>query len=143
MILGAAPLVAVSLFVVTMALRGNPIAGPEPASIFFRMGLAASYAVPIVMIALALVGHALRERSAGFAFTAGLLFNTAATAGYLLVVADARNWTPPSGFAWRSSMRSSAAVYALAWLAALRFGSRTSSLDAGLAGHAGDAARSR
>ena len=73
-----APLVAVSLFVVTTALRGNPIVGPEPGTLFARIGLAVSYAVPILLIAFSLVGHAIRDRSASFAFTAGLLFNTAA-----------------------------------------------------------------
>ncbi len=118
LLLVAAPLVAVSLFVVTMALRGNPIAGPDPGSAFARMGMAASYAVPILLIAMSLVGHALRERSAAFAFTAGLLFNTAATAGYLLTLKgaqlDAALWVR---LAQLNALVS--AVYALAWLGAL------------------------
>ncbi|HEX2519003.1 MAG TPA: hypothetical protein VHK04_05635, partial [Castellaniella sp.] len=118
LILGAAPLVAVSQFVVTMALRGNPIAGPEPGSVFAQMGKAASYSVPILIIALSLVGHALRERSASFAFAAGLLFNGAATAGYLLTLKGA----PLDAALWVRLAQLNAlvsAIYALAWLGAL------------------------
>lgn len=132
LILGAAPLVAVSLFVVTMALRGNPIVGPDPAGVFFRMGLAPSYAVPILLIALSLVGHAVRECSASFAFAAGLLFNTAATAGYLLALGrsgaalDAALWVQ---LAQLNALVS--AVYALAWLGATFWTARRSGVAVG------------
>ncbi len=85
LILGFAPLLSVAIYVLSAALRGNPVTGPEPGTFFQRIGLAASYALPIALVALTLVGYAVRERSARFAFAAGLLFNVAATAGYLLV----------------------------------------------------------
>ncbi len=85
LILGFAPLLSVALYVLSAALRGNPVTGPEPGTFFQRIGLAASYALPIALMALTLVGYAVRERSARFAFAAGLLFNVSATAGYLLV----------------------------------------------------------
>ncbi len=85
LILGFAPLLTVVLYVVSAALRGNPLTGPEPGTFFHRIGLAASYALPVALMAATLVGYAVRERSARFAFAAGLLFNVAATAGYLLV----------------------------------------------------------
>lgn len=84
-VLGIGPLLAVVLYIVSAALRGNPIVGPEPGTLFHRMGLAASYAVPPTLCAFTLVGYAVRERSAGFAFAAGLLFNVSATAAYLLL----------------------------------------------------------
>jgi hypothetical protein len=83
-ILGAMPLVVVVLYVMGSALRGNPITGPEPGSLFASMGLATSYAGPLALVTLALFGHAIRERSSSFALSAGLMLNLSATAGFLL-----------------------------------------------------------
>src|SRR5205823_4622358 len=63
-ILGIGPLLAVGLFIVSAALRGNPIVGPEPGTLFHHMGLATSYATPVALCGLTLVGYAVRERSA-------------------------------------------------------------------------------
>ncbi len=97
-ILGLAPLVAFGLYLIGTALARQPLMGPEATSIFARAGTAVSYALPVLVTALVLVGHALRERSAGLAFAAGLTFNLAATAGYLLAISqgglkfDAAQW---------------------------------------------------
>ncbi|MEW4569018.1 hypothetical protein AB1L88_14230 [Tautonia sp. JC769] len=82
--LGALALVAVSSLVAGSVLAGNPILGPSPGSFFGRLGLAWSYAPPIVLVAVTLVGYALRERSSGFALAGGLLLNFGATVGMLL-----------------------------------------------------------
>jgi hypothetical protein len=119
LILAAAPVIVVSLYVVSAALKGNPIAGPDPASFFARIGLAASYALPILLIAVTLVGHAIRERSSAFAFAAGLLLNTSATAGWLLVPRpaglqfDALLWVKLAQLNLLVT-----AAYAMIWLAA-------------------------
>ncbi len=84
LVLGAAPLVAMTLLVVGSALAAHPIVGPNPDSFFSRIGLSASYAVPLLVIALAVVGHAVRERSERIALAAGLLLSFCATAAYLL-----------------------------------------------------------
>ena len=97
-VLAAAPLLSVSLYVLAVALQQRPILGPDPASIFAEMGNAVSYSVPIFVIAFTLVGYALRERDAAFAFSGGMLLAAAATAGYLLALAktaaglDAVQW---------------------------------------------------
>lgn len=83
-VLGAMPLIVMVLYVVSLALRGNPVVGPEPGSLFARMGLATSYTGPLAIITLTLIGHALRERSSAFALSAGLVLNVSATAGFLL-----------------------------------------------------------
>ena len=109
----------------TMALRGNPIVGPEPGTLFARIGLAVSYAVPILLIAFSLVGHAIRERSASFAFTAGLLFNTAATAGYLLSLGTHGAHSPTLHLGPPVQLNALvAAAYVLCWLAAIRLRAR-------------------
>jgi hypothetical protein len=127
-ILGAGPLVAVGLFIVSAALRGNPIVGPEPGTLFQRMGLAASYATPVALCALTLVGYAIRERSSGFSFAAGLLFNVSATAAYLLIAA--RN-AASAGLKFEIDILLSiriaqlnaivSAVYGLCWMATVKF----------------------
>ena len=116
-VLGVAPLIAVSLYVVTAAMRQSPIVGPEPESWFAQMGTATSYAVPILVTALVLVGYALRERDAAFAFGGALVLAVAATAGYLL-------WSAKQGLAfdlvqWVRLAQLNAAVcatYAIAWV---------------------------
>ena len=125
-LLGAAPLVAMTLYVVAVALKQSPILGPEPGSFFARVGLAISYAVPVLVAALVLVGHAVRERSAGFAFAAGLIFNVGATAGYLLAMAgsglrfDAPQWARLAQLNAAVSAAFALAWTATAWLAVRR-----------------------
>ena len=120
MILGVAPLVAVTLFVVAAALKQSPILGPEPDSWFARAGLATSYAVPVLVTALTLIGYAVRERSSRFAFAGGLVLNLGVTAAYLLAVAkiglkfDVAMWVR---LAQLNAIAS--ASFALAWIAAL------------------------
>ena len=75
-----------TLFVVAAALVHNPLLGPDPASIF--AGWAGDLLFcPVLAIAAALVGYAIRERSERFALAGGLTLNLAVTAAYLLTIA--------------------------------------------------------
>ncbi len=127
LVLGTAPLVALVLYVVGSALQHTPILGPDPDSLFARMGSASSHAVPLLTLALVLVGYALRERSEGFAFAGGLTFNLAITAGYLLLISkqglrfDAVGWMR---LAQLNALVS--AVYALAWMGTVHASARRS-----------------
>lgn len=115
-ILGFGPLVAVGLFIVSAALRGNPVVGPEPGTFFHDLGLAVSYAVPVALGALVLVGHAICLKSSGYAFFGGLLFNVSATAAYLLVAARAGRKL--DGALWVELSQINmivSAIYALCW----------------------------
>jgi len=85
-VLGAAPLIATGLAAVAAAFGQHPIIGPDQDSFFLRIGLAGSYASPTLVLAIALVGHALRERSSRIAFAGSLVLNIAVTAGWLLAV---------------------------------------------------------
>jgi hypothetical protein len=117
-LLGVLPLVAVTAFAVGTSLIGNPMVGPEPGSFFARVGKAASYVPPIVMVAAALVGYAARERSSGFAFAAGLALCLAATVGYLLL-AGTRGRLSFDAVLWVRLAQLNAIVasgYALSWI---------------------------
>ena len=63
---------------------GAPGRGARVDGVFRRIGLAPSYAVPMMILSLALIGHAISFRSEPLAFAAGLLLNFSATAAYLL-----------------------------------------------------------
>ena len=74
-VLGVLTLPAVLLLTaltVTMALIGRPPVGPEVESFFARIGWLGSQIVPLLLLTVGLSGDAVRERSAGHAFAAGL-----------------------------------------------------------------------
>jgi hypothetical protein len=83
-VLAASPLIAVTLFVIGNSLAEHPVIGPDVSSWFQRIGLAASYAIPLLMVSAALAGNAISYRSHGIAFAGGMLLNVAAIAAYLL-----------------------------------------------------------
>jgi len=127
LVLGMAPLVVLVVFIVAAALKRHPVVGPQPGSWFLEIGLAVSYAVPLLVMAVALIGHALRERSARLAFAGGLLLSIATTAGYLLEIA--KQGAVLDAIAWLRVGQINAIVtstYALCWLAVLYAGRRTS-----------------
>jgi hypothetical protein len=78
-ILGIGPFLAVVLFLFNSALRGNPLVGPEPGTFFHQIGVAASYAVPLIVWALVLIGHAICFAEGAYVFGAGLLLQISAT----------------------------------------------------------------
>lgn len=93
-----APLGIVLMFTVAKVLDALPLVGPDPASWFRRIGFEWNYGVPLALIAVTFVGFAVRDRSAGYGFAAGLLFNLVATIVVLLRLArgggvlDATAW---------------------------------------------------
>ncbi|QDV32576.1 hypothetical protein [Tautonia plasticadhaerens] len=123
--LGALAIVAVSALVVGASLSGDPVVGPEPGSFFDRIGPAGSYAIPIVLAALTLVGYAIRERSAGFALASGLLLGFGATVGWLLSGAIAARPGDPT--LWIRLAQLNAIVgsaFALAWMGCVEIWAR-------------------
>lgn len=83
---GIGPILVAVMFAVAAVLMQHPIVGPDPASWFRKVGWSVAYTVPVLLMAVALVGHAIRERSAAFTFGAGVLFQVAATAGFMLAL---------------------------------------------------------
>jgi hypothetical protein len=87
LLMGAlAPVLVLTATDALVGFSGAGTTGPAAGSVFERIGLAAAEGVPLVMLSVALVGHALRERSAGYAFAAGLLVNASLTGGHALQV---------------------------------------------------------
>src|SRR5262249_48029458 len=101
---------------------GEETTGPGPHSFFREIGLLVSFAVPLVLLGAGFVGHALRERSAGFAFTAGLIANLTLMAGYALAFVSPEGHLSRVHWVrlWHGG-RAGAAFWALAWLASRRW----------------------
>ncbi len=120
LVLGALPLLAVTVYGVGTSLIGNAVVGPEPTSLFARIGNGGSYVPPIVLLAIALIGYAVRERSEGFALAGGLFLNLAATIAFMLAaVGGGRPFdlVLATQLAQLNAIVSS--LYALAWMGAI------------------------
>jgi hypothetical protein len=117
-----APLAILAAFFVAKALDARPLVGPDPSSWFARIGIEASYGIPLVVLALTFVGYAVRDRSNGFAFAAGLLFNIVAT--IVVLLRFARGTGTLDATAWITVAQVNAIVsgiIALVWLGTYKF----------------------
>ncbi len=85
------PVVILSAFATLCSLAGPGMPGPLAGSGFASIGPVAVLVIPLLMVCVGLVGHALREASAGYAFSAGAVANFAVTAGYLSAVLGGGN----------------------------------------------------
>lgn len=113
----AGPLVAISLYITATALLGNPVLGPGPGTFLFRIGPVFNYGAPVALLALVLSAYAVRERSPGFAFSAGLLANLVATIAYHFTAGASLAPTDPLLWVKLGQLNALvAAVYGLGWL---------------------------
>ena len=94
-ILSALPVLLLTLEAAILQLGGHTLYGPMAGTFFDKIGPNLSYLVPLALVMLGLVGHALRESSAGYAFGAGLVAEMAVILGYALHVTLA---SPPQRF---------------------------------------------
>jgi hypothetical protein len=125
LVMALAPPAVLLAFVVAAALNQYPLVGPEPTSWFRAIGWDASYGIPLALIAIALVGHAVRDRSSPFAFAAGLLINIVAT--MVEMIRLVRGGAPLDASAWIVVAQVNAivaGVVAVAWLAAVEWWQR-------------------
>ena len=81
------PLILLTLSPVIDDINYVPARGPQ-AGIFRAMGGVPLYAIPLILAVIALAVHAWRERSAPFAFGAGLLVNFTVTSVLIISVAS-------------------------------------------------------
>jgi len=118
----AAPVVLLTLAAALLQLTGTLPGGPVKGSFFDRIGPEASYLVPLLLVTAGLVGFALREASAGFAFSAGLVAEMIVTLGYALGVVNdpKRTFAIPEFVTLVQLATITAAVWAVGWLAARR-----------------------
>ncbi|MBY0523648.1 MAG: hypothetical protein K2R98_09615, partial [Gemmataceae bacterium] len=116
------PVVALTTHVTLLGLQGLTPAGPTDGSFYFRVGWIASNVVPLVLLGAALVGHALRERAAGYAFAAGLLLAVSLMGGQALHVITTGGQLTGAPLARMLQLGTLfSAVWALAWLASRRW----------------------
>ncbi len=80
----AMPVLALTLIAAGLQLAGIKPSGPLPETFFDRAGTEISYLIPLVLVIGSLIVFAIRESSAGYVFSAGLVVQLAVVLGYLL-----------------------------------------------------------
>ncbi len=78
------PVLAITFMAAMLQIGGAPPGGPVAKTFFATLGPTLSNLVPLALVIGALVGYALRERSSGYAFSAGLVLEMAVILGYAL-----------------------------------------------------------
>ena len=79
------PLLSLTIYPALRALFLSPVQVPT-SGVFALLSTDISYALPLIIVALVLIGYSIRERAPLFSFYAGLLFNMTVTLAYLLSV---------------------------------------------------------
>jgi len=116
------PVLALTADIALLGFVGQQPSGPGQGSFFYKMGWVPSNVIPLVIVSLALVGHALRERSAGYAFTAGQILNVSLMGGYALgVILGGQVLDGAQVVRILQLGTLGAALWALAWLATRRW----------------------
>ena len=87
-VLTVLPLLLFTIYPALRAIYYLPVQGPV-SGLFSWLGDDVSYGLPLVLVALVMIGYALRERMTDFAFYAGVLFNATVTLAFLLAVVSA------------------------------------------------------
>ena len=124
MILSALPVLLLTLLAALLQLGGHTLNGPVAETFFEKIGPNFSYLVPLSLVMFGLIGHALRESSAGYAFAAGLVAEMAVILGYVLHVTMS---SPPRLFQTAEFITTvqlaviTAAVWTIIWLIARRW----------------------
>jgi hypothetical protein len=114
----AVPAVLVTVLTVRVIFLGYALTGPAPGSLFNALGPLGSHAIPLVLVMVGLVGHALRERSPADAFGGGLVANLIVTGGYALGIATSGGaFDDAIGVRLWQRFAMTAGVWAIGWLA--------------------------
>ena len=113
------PVLAITVQAALLQIGGTPPAGPLANTFFAKLGPTQSYLVPLALLIGALVGYALRERSSGYAFSAGLVLKLAVVLGYALHTTLAGRPFDATFFATLIELFAiTAAAWAIVWLIA-------------------------
>lgn len=88
-VLTVAPLLVFTIYPALRAIYYLPVQGPV-SGIFARFSDGFSYGTPLVLVAFVMIGYAVRERKAEFAFFGGAFFNFTVTLAFLLAVVEAQ-----------------------------------------------------
>ncbi len=112
------PVVGITLAAALVRLAGATSAGPATGTFFAEMGMTWSYLVPLVLVVAAMVGFAVRESSAAYAFAGGLVVEMAVVLGYLLHI---KTFGTAEGAAVIQLATIAAGMWAIAWLVGRRW----------------------
>ena len=118
-----APVVLLTVLAAGVQLGGGTMNGPALGSFFARLGPSVSYLLPLGLVIAGLVGFALRERSAGYAFCGGLVTKLTVGLGYALYVTTVAqtNFGGDETVVFVQLLTVTAAVWAIGWLAMRTF----------------------
>ncbi len=120
--LAAAAAVALTAWLAVVAFQGQTPAGPASESFFARIGWTASAVVPLSLLAIALAGHAVRERMPGYASVAGFLAASTVAGGYALgVVTGGGLLGPADGMRVVQLAALTAAAWGVGWMLTRRW----------------------
>ena len=115
-ILTVLPLIVLTVLPALLASTDIPLSAPTT-GIFSLFDHKFSYGIPLVLVALVMIGHALRERMPEFTFYAGVIFNLSVTLAYLLTLLSGESFD--DGVALVRVVQLNVltfAVYSLPWL---------------------------
>jgi len=116
---------------------GQPLVEPLPQSVFARIGWITSTVAPLILISVAMAGHALREPSASYAFCAGLVTNAAVLTAYALGILTAQQTFGPDEPVRLLQLGTlTAALWTLLWLSGMRWLTAMHDLMTGVLGRA-------
>ena len=119
-VLTVVPLLILTIYPALRAIYYMPVQGPV-SGFFSWFDDDFSYGVPLVLVALAMIGYALRERLPEFSFFGGLLFNATVTLAFLLAVVSAKGSMNTVVLVRLAQLNAiTFAVYALPWLSTRR-----------------------
>jgi hypothetical protein len=118
----AAAVFLLTMQVAVLGFSGLRPTGPAAGLFFAEMGWTLSHVLPLLVLTVGLVGHAVRERSPGYAFVGGLLANISLTGGYALgVVTSGRHLETADLLCTLQLFSLAAALWALGWLVSQRW----------------------
>ena len=111
------PVLAITVLAAALQIGGTPPGGPLAKTFFESIGPTQSYLVPLMLVIGAFVGHSLRERSSGYAFSAGLVLEMAVVLGYALHTTLAgQPFNETFAVTLTQLISATAAVWAILWL---------------------------
>ena len=118
----AAPALVLTIVGALIRILGISPLRPVAESLWSVLDPNVAYLVPQVLVVVGLVGFALREKSAGYAFSAGLVAQVAVVLGYFVRLAIRGQSLETAELATSLQLATiMAAVWAIVWLAARRW----------------------
>ncbi len=113
---------------IAMTLAKHPIVGPNPGSWLGRLGMPVSLLVPLLLVCVAMIGHAISLRSQLMVLAVGQWLSLSSSAAYLLLVFQASPllpWTHRTGFEnWvrlAQLIATGMSLFGIAWIGATSF----------------------